>query len=136
MSVRPTRIGLPGALKSMAPSPSTTASSRRRDGRDTPVVLTQETIAEAVSRDAPLRSTRLCQTPATRTWLWRFPTRTAMQAVNACSRHNVRHVRLVCWRTSRAARALGAPQAATGATHVAGGCGASARACAPLNRAG
>src|SRR3989442_702622 len=53
----------------MAPSPSTTSASRRRYGSDTPVVLTQETISEAVSREAPLRSKSRCKTHPTLTLL-------------------------------------------------------------------
>src|SRR2546428_5444539 len=70
----------------MPPSPSTTSASRRRYGSEKPVVLTQEPISEAVSREAPLRSKSRCKTQATLTLLWRFPTSAAMNAIVICQK--------------------------------------------------
>jgi hypothetical protein len=112
MSLRPTRVGWPCALKSLAPRPSTPASSRRRSGRDQPGVWTPETSSEAVSRSAPRRSKSLWQTPAHLPWLGRFPHRAARHAITACSRPPGRQVMSGGWRTARSARSLGDPQAA------------------------
>src|SRR2546430_15026708 len=54
-----------------------------------------------------------------------------MKAVSAFSSNIVRHVMIVCLRKSRSARSLGAPKAATCATHLACWCWASSRSCYP-----
>jgi hypothetical protein len=135
MSLRHTRIGLPCSLPSMAQSPSPTSVSRRREGTEKPAGCTPSMRSEDVSLPAPRRAKRRLQTPPPLPWLCRGPNRPAIQAINACSRHHVRHVLRVCWRQARAARGRGAPQAEAWWARVACGCGAPARASAPRPRA-